>query len=430
MDVQVWSGWPLFTILCALFRWRPQWLTKIAFGMDTYHDVSVKTAGRRLWQNNLFQFIWAILCFGTNAFIGRIWLEFIWEELILPQEFSVARLGHYILQVFCCGATCATGLVLCTLAIGIRFLFAVGFATICTGGMTAYFVSWAELGHNSILQLVIGNIILIGTIGWLCRSRDLELRRDFLINDAEKWLGRYHVAGTGGTAMRCVHKSATSCVYFAKDLGRAKNLRTHACCAKALKMFPNQVSRPVALKFIKTRQQLEQELQSRKHLKEQGLEDCVIPLRGVHLTHHDDDRELGSTTLLQDLSSDQSDLIPFWLERELMRDTMRGHPPEPGLEEFMFVLVLDAAALSAHQYVSTRRVAGFKREVVVDLFQQIVSRTAKLHGPTQNGLAHLDLKLRNVLLRFVRGEVKVTHACTHLYMHGQNTQDLYTGGPV
>ena len=87
---------------------------------------------------------------------------------------------------------------------------------------------------------------------------------------------------------------------------------------------------------------------------------------------------------------------------------MHAYPSGLGLDEFPYVLVLQAAAMSAHEYVSSQRIAGFKVRQVADMFKQIVSRTNDLHGSQQQGIVHFDLKLRNVLLRFNEGKFKVT----------------------
>ena len=95
------------------------------------------------------------------------------------------------------------------------------------------------------------------------------------------------------------------------------------------------------------------------------------------------------------------------LAPDLERDVVHEYPSGLGLEEFPFVLVLDAATMSAHQYVSSQRIAGYNVRAVVQLFRQICQRTKDLHGPDLQGLAHCDLKLRNVLLRFVQGNIDV-----------------------
>ena len=92
------------------------------------------------------------------------------------------------------------------------------------------------------------------------------------------------------------------------------------------------------------------------------------------------------------------------LAPELERDAIHAYPYGLGLEEFPFVLVLEAATMSAHNYVSSQRIAGFKVRQVAELFYQIVSRTKDLHG---SHLLHFDLKLRNVLLQFGQGKFKV-----------------------
>ena len=96
------------------------------------------------------------------------------------------------------------------------------------------------------------------------------------------------------------------------------------------------------------------------------------------------------------------------LAPELERDAVHAYPTGLGLDEFPYVLVLQAAAMSAHEYVSSQRIAGFKVRQVGELFKQIVSRTNDLHGSQQQGIVHFDLKLRNVLLRFNEGKFKVT----------------------
>ena len=63
------------------------------------------------------------------------------------------------------------------------------------------------------------------------------------------------------------------------------------------------------------------------------------------------------------------------------------------LDEFQYVLMLKKADMSAHEYVSSQRIAGFDFTSVVSLIWGIVAQVSVLHG---QGLVHLDLKLRNV----------------------------------
>ena len=80
----------------ALLQKRPQWLTKLAFGMDTYRDVSVKSARRHLRQNALYQFVLAGIWFGTVTVSCAHWLLVLSQRLALNQTFLQTQLGHLL----------------------------------------------------------------------------------------------------------------------------------------------------------------------------------------------------------------------------------------------------------------------------------------------------------------------------------------------
>ena len=113
---------------------------------------------------------------------------------------------------------------------------------------------------------------------------------------------RYHMAEPGGAALRSVHRSATCCVYFAKDLRLSQTSQQRAWCSTLRNEPPfsiiisagwNRVSFPrnwfahdtsancpVALKFVKTKEHFEQEIRSRKLLKDGQELGCVVELKG------------------------------------------------------------------------------------------------------------------------------------------------------
>ena len=64
--------------------------------------------------------------------------------------------------------------------------------------------------------------------------------------------------------------------------------------------------------------------------------------------------------------------------------------------EYKYVLVLEPGAMSAYEYISSQRIAGFDVKEVVNLVRQIAQRLRELHD---GGLVHFDVKLRNILLR-------------------------------
>ena len=74
-------------------------------------------------------------------------------------------------------------------------------------------------------------------------------------------------------------------------------------------------------------------------------------------------------------------------------------------DEYKYIIVLERCELSAHAYVSKQRVAGFQAEKAAYLAMNIAKRVSELHA---KGLAHLDLKMRNV-----RG----THADARAHAH-------------
>jgi serine/threonine protein kinase len=62
--------------------------------------------------------------------------------------------------------------------------------------------------------------------------------------------------------------------------------------------------------------------------------------------------------------------------------------------------------MSAHQYISAQRVAGYDVKKIVHLACGIVDRVQALHA---SGLVHMDLKLRNVLLHARRNDPDSDH---------------------
>ena len=220
----------------ALSHKRPRWLTKIAFGMDAYHDVSVKSAQRRLWQNCLYQFVLAGMWFGTVTAICARWLSVLWERLEFNVNFSqvqvdrllldlkiveafqkfthVIHLGkvqrqlqllvqlmsqlqeplqHDLMLFFFCTVVFAVSITICTLGVGIRFCQAVCALVVSCASLVAYLVVVHERQSDTtlLIEMAIGFAVVVFMISWLCRLRDLELRREFLTNDSsETWLGR------------------------------------------------------------------------------------------------------------------------------------------------------------------------------------------------------------------------------------------------
>ena len=263
----------------ALLQKRPQWLTKLAFGMDTYRDVSVKSARRHLRQNALYQFVLAGIWFGTVTVICAHWLSVLSERLALNQIFPETQLAralanlkvdemmlkiihkevtfsacqsqlvgiielkdelfeafqHDLVLFFFCPVVFATSITICALGVGIRCCQAAFAVAVSCASLLAFLVF--KLRRQSdmelLVELALGFTVVVFMISWLCRLRDLELRRDFLTNNTDTtWLNRYHIAETGGAALRSVHRSATCCVYFAKDLRRGQTLQQSAWCGR------------------------------------------------------------------------------------------------------------------------------------------------------------------------------------------------------
>ena len=259
----------------ALLQKRPQWLTKLAFGMDTYRDVSVKSARRHLRQNALYQFVLAGIWFGTVTVICAHWLSVLSERLALNQIFPQTQLAralvnlkvdemmrrnvdvsvcqsqlvrivelktelfeafqHDLVLFFFCPVVFAASITICALGVGIRCCQAAFAVAVSCASLLAFLVF--KLGRQSdinlLVELALGFTVVVFMISWLCRLRDLELRRDFLTNNTDTtWLNRYHIAETGGAALRSVHRSATCCVYFAKDLRWGQTLQQSAWCGR------------------------------------------------------------------------------------------------------------------------------------------------------------------------------------------------------
>lgn len=259
----------------ALLQKRPQWLTKLAFGMDTYRDVSVKSARRHLRQNALYQFVLAGIWFGTVTVSCAHWLLVLSERLALNQRFLQTQLGHLmwkneinevlhkedvfsvcqlelvriselkdelfeafqhdLVLFFFCPVVFAASITICALGVGIRCCQAAFAVAVSCASLLAFLVF--KLGRQSditlLIELALGFTVVVFMISWLCRLRDLELRRDFLTNNTDTtWLNRYHMAETGGAALRSVHRSATCCVYFAKDLRWGQTLQQSAWCGR------------------------------------------------------------------------------------------------------------------------------------------------------------------------------------------------------
>ena len=85
------SGWVVAIIFAAVIWKFPTWVTKLAFGMDHYEDVSVKTARRCLWQNALFQFVWASICYGGLTVVCILWARYIFSDLAKYLKSSSCR---------------------------------------------------------------------------------------------------------------------------------------------------------------------------------------------------------------------------------------------------------------------------------------------------------------------------------------------------
>jgi serine/threonine protein kinase/HEAT repeat protein len=151
------------------------------------------------------------------------------------------------------------------------------------------------------------------------------------------------------------HTSATSVVKFASDV-----VDSNKC---------------VALKLIKSEQHFLHELEARAAAKN-SLDTIVSRVYGWHHPRG------WNPPALRELPTSLSN--------------GRRDEPTPDSDEYPFVLVLERCDVSAHAYVSKQRIAGFKADEVVDLMRPVAQRVSELHAA---GLAHLDLKLRNVLLR-------------------------------
>ncbi len=159
------------------------------------------------------------------------------------------------------------------------------------------------------------------------------------------------------------HTSATSVVKFASDVADS-----------------NQC---VALKFIKSEQHFLHELEARAAAKN-NLDEIVSRVYGWHHPRG------WNPPAVRELPTSLSD----GARDETTTDS----------DEYPFVLVLERCDVSAHAYVSQQRIAGFEADKVVDLMQPVAKRVSELH---EEGLAHLDLKLRNVLLRLEMGGFEV-----------------------
>ena len=70
----------------------------------------------------------------------------------------------------------------------------------------------------------------------------------------------------------------------------------------------------------------------------------------------------------------------------LIREPVHEYPR--GLEGFRYVLVVEKADMSAHQYISSQRIAGFVAESIKHLVLGIAKKTQALHS---KNLVHLDL---------------------------------------
>ena len=148
-----------------------------------------------------------------------------------------------------------------------------------------------------------------------------------------------------------MHRSATCEVFNARDLKDQKPVvLSHISAAIQFLSHPClQV-----LKFMKGRDQFEQEIKFRHNLV--GCSDeVVINVLGFHLPSGDEEMDGEMKEWVQEL------------QREPHSPTREPHLPS-GLDDFPYVLVLDKGDMSAHQYTSSQRVAGFDAKKVIHLY--------------------------------------------------------------
>ena len=102
-------------------------------------------------------------------------------------------LQHDLMLFFFCAVVFAASITICTLGVGIRFCQAVFALVVSCASLVAYLVVVHERQSDTtlLIEMAIGFAVVVFMISWLCRLRDLELRREFLTNDSsETWLGR------------------------------------------------------------------------------------------------------------------------------------------------------------------------------------------------------------------------------------------------
>ena len=199
-------------------------------------------------------------------------------------------------------------------------------------------------------------------------------------------------ADAGMQGLRSLHQHGAA----AFETGRAWAAGTSAedGVPKKIKMAENRMKgnpplkqpkmreykRPVALKFMRDKAQFLQELRMRM---DRDIDGIVVPVLGWHAPQDE---------MFEDVAE---------ADRQKLRDMRSGggeYKCTSRDDKYPYILVMKRVEMSAFQYTSSQRIAGHDIHAISHLVRGIAERASELHA---HNLAHMDLKLRNVLLQFV-----------------------------
>ena len=209
-------------------------------------------------------------------------------------------------------------------------------------------------------------ILCCAAILKLAYDQDRRLRHEFLREDISLWMRRYLVTA------KIIHRSATCNVFTAVDI--------------------KDNNRPVALKFMKNREEFVREIKSRygdnNRMNSETLDKCTVGLVGWHIP--------GDPSLFWPVGTPSE----FKASAQL-RWRPEGSATIPAMRDYPYVLVLEMGSTSLFLEMVSQRIAGHDDTKIRDTFRTVVECVAQLHS---HGLIHSDIKPRNIL-RMPGGEI-------------------------